>query len=361
MNEAMQKRLAQEVAELDKKFGHRTGGLGSDDHPLNVISTGILSLDYALGTGGWPLGHPIEVYGPPDIGKSSVLGLSAIRNAQAEGKLCGIIALEPGFDKEWVYKNGVDPDMVVIARPNDGEEAFQILHRWIKGDLVDWILFDSVGAMLKGSEVKDDGKPNQGGQAGLITWGVKRSLVPLWKQNKGLMFLNQIRDDMSSPYPGQYDSPGGWAIKHGAVVRVQLRPHREKFTVREGDGKDAHDVTVGRKLVAVVKRNKLTEGSDQRASFDFYSKETDEHPIGVDLATDVLNTCLAVGVIRKGGAWYNHESFPKGKINSKDSVKEFISDKPEVVKQLRDEALEIMVQKRGAPKNVKPDEQEAIS
>ncbi len=361
MNEAHMKRLREEVARLDKKYGHKTGGLGSDDHPLNVIPTGILSLDYALGTGGWPLGHPIEIYGPPDIGKSSVLGLSAIKEAQKEDKGCGIIALEPGFDKDWAAKNGVNVDEVIIARPDTGEEAFDILFDWIKEPLIDFILFDSIGAMLKASEVKDDGKMSMAGQAGLITWGMKRILIPAWKNNKGVMFLNQIRDDMSSPYAGQYDSPGGWAAKHGAAIRIQLRPGKEKYKVKEGEGDARHDVIVGRQLVAVVKRNKLTEGSEQRAVFDYWQKETEDHSIGIDLASDVKNMAVRTGVIRKAGGWYYHDSFPEGKLQGVPAIQGFIEDKPEVVKTIRDEVLEEMVKQKGAPKNLKPDEQETTS
>lgn len=355
------KRLAEEVKRLDKKYGHKTGGLGSDDYSLNVVSTGILALDYALGTGGWPLGHPIEVYGPPDIGKSSVLGFNAIRCAQDSGKLCGIIALEPGFDKGWAYKNGIDPEAVAIARPDTGEEAFEILHDWVLGDLIDFVLFDSIGAMLKGSEAKEGGKVAAAGQSGLITWGVKRILQPAWKRNKGIMFLNQIRDDMGSPYPGQYDSPGGWAVKHSATIRVQLRAGKEKYKEKVGSGQERHDVVVGRRLVAVVKRNKLSEGSEQRAFFDYYQKETEERSVGLDLASDVANTGAMTGVLRKSGGWYYHNSFPDGKLNGLAAIKSYIEDKPQVVKTIRDEILEVMVRERGVPKNPSPDEQETIS
>jgi RecA/RadA recombinase len=101
----VKERLQKEAARLNSKYGLKTGALGSESFHLNVVPTGILSLDYALGTGGWPLGFVVEVFGPPDIGKSSVVGFSAIKSAQAMGKTCGIIAVEPQFDKEWAVKN----------------------------------------------------------------------------------------------------------------------------------------------------------------------------------------------------------------------------------------------------------------
>src|SRR4051812_46314555 len=119
-----QKKIAsKEAARLEEKYGLKAGSVGSKKFKLNVVPTGSLALDYELGTGGWPLGHPVEIFGPPDIGKSSVIGFNAIRNAQNQGLLCGIIALEPGFDPDWALKNNVDPSTVVVARPDNGEEA----------------------------------------------------------------------------------------------------------------------------------------------------------------------------------------------------------------------------------------------
>ena len=112
-------KAAAEAARLEKKFGHKTGAIGSATFNMKVVPTGSLALDYALGIGGWPLGHPVEVFGAPDIGKSSVIGFSAIRSAQSLGLLCGMIALEPGFDKDWAIKNCIDPDGLVIARPDN--------------------------------------------------------------------------------------------------------------------------------------------------------------------------------------------------------------------------------------------------
>lgn len=343
----------QEAARLERKFGHKAGATGSETYKLNVIPTGSLALDYALGTGGWPKGHPVEVFGPPDIGKSSVIGLSAIRNAQAEGGLCGIVALEPGFDKNWATKNGVDPDGVVIGRPDNGEDAFSMLFDWVKSDLIDFILFDSIGAVLREAETSDEGKPAAMGQSALITWGIKRILTPCWKNNKGLIMLNQVRDDTKSRIAGLVDSPGGHALKHSAAVRVQLKQAGPPMKARvEGE-----DVVIGRSLVAVIKRNKLAEGSDRRAEFDYYQMETDNHDIGIDWAKDVISTAIRSGVIKKGGAWYRHPSFPgeEHRIQSKDSVAEYLQTQPEALEKIRTDVIAAMIEKQDALKNTKPD------
>ncbi len=346
-------RAQQEAARLERKFGLKSGATGAETFRLNVVPTGSLALDYALGTGGWPLGHPVEIFGPPDIGKSSVLGFSAIRNAQAAGKLCGIIALEPGFDKDWAIKNGVDPDSVVIGRPDNGEDAFAMLFDWITDDIVDFIVFDSIGAVLKASEVDPEGKAMQGGQSNLITWGVKRILTPCWKNNKGLIFLNQVRDDMRSRIPGMVESPGGHALKHGSAIRIEMKAVGSPFKAKV----DGDDVVIGKTLVAIIKRNKLAEGSGRRAEFDYYQLETDEHPVGIDWQKDAIATAIRTGVITKAGAWYRHPTFPseEHRIQSKASVAEFLGTRPEAVDRIRNEVLAAMLAKQGGVKQIKPE------
>lgn len=350
----LHKRAALEAARLERKWGLKAGSTGNENFRLNVVPTGILSLDYALGIGGWPLGHPVEVFGPPDIGKSSVIGLSALRNAQAAGMLCGLIALEPGFDPSWAEKNGVDPAGVVVARPDDGEEAFEMLYEWVTGDIIDFIVFDSIGAVITKSELaQDEMKSKVGGQSKLITDGVKRILSPTWKNNKGVIFLNQVRDIMNSKLPGQVESPGGHALKHTCAVRVQLKTTGSPYKARvEGE-----DVVIGRTLVGIIKRNKMAEGSNKRAEFDFYQMETDEHPVGVDVGKDVINTALRTHVIVKAGAWYRHPSFPgdKNQFQGREPAEEYLLSNPQALTAVRQDVLAVMLQKQEEAKKTKPE------
>jgi recombination protein RecA len=350
LNEAIKQKLESERARMEKKYGYKSAAIGSTQESKEVVPTGILSLDYALGLGGWPRRAISEVYGAPDIGKSSVIGLSAIKQAQKLGLVCGIVAVEPTFDPDWAIKNGVDPELLLIGRPDDGEDAFQIMYDWVRGDLIDFVLFDSIGALLRPSEVDEKGKPSQGGQSGLITWGIKRCVMPTFKNNKCVILLNQIRDDMDARVTGLYESPGGWALKHSAPIRVFVRGGKEKWTEKDNDGsKDGiYDVTVGRELICKIVRNKMAEGTNTRASFNYFSKETDDEPFGIDVATDVLRTGIRTGVIARRGAYYHNPAFPEmgkekeHKLYGKDAVADYIAEHPEVVDLIRHEVITVM-------------------
>lgn len=348
MTKSLKAKAEQEAARLEKRFGNKVGSTGSTKFDFGSIPTGSLALDYALGTGGWPLGHPIEIYGPRDIGKSSVIGLSAIKNAQKQGLLCGIVAIEPGFDEEWAVKNGVDPDGLVVARPNTGEQAFEILHDWCNDTVVDFMILDSIGAILKESEIagqrkEGDAKANVGGASQLITWGMKNILMPTWKNKKGVIVLNQIRDNMQSRYPGQVKTPGGNNLEHTCAVIVRLKqkgsPIKEKFPEEEDP------IIVGRDLVAVIERNKLSEGSDKRAEFTYYQMETPTKKIGIDEGPDIARTAIRTRVITKQGNYYHNPILPEGKILGKNNVAEFLVENEEARKAIREQVLQAMVAK----------------
>lgn len=322
----------------ERKYGHKSSASGRFTPHSDVTSTGIMALDYALGTGGWPDGTIIEVFGPPDIGKSSILGINGIIEAQKKGKMCALVALEPGFDPKWAEKLGVNLDQLVIGWPDDGQEAFDMLYDYVMDDDIGFVLFDSIGAVLRPSEAGDKGKPSQGGQSALITWGIKRIQMPAWKRKKTVILVNQIRDDMNSRIPGLVESPGGHALKHAAEIRIQLKPGKERYMAKiEGE-----DVMIGRQIVAVIKRTKKDEGSGKRAVFDFYSKEMADAPFGIDRVSDVLATAMRCGVIQRSGASYQHSSFPGGKLLGKSKVAEFFEQTPKAVETIRNDVLDFM-------------------
>lgn len=336
--------------ELEQEFGYRAGSVGSTNFPTEVTSTGCLDLDFTLGTGGWPYGHIVEIFGPPDIGKSSGLGLPAIANAQEDGKLCAIVALEPNFDSDWAFAHGVDPDTVIIGRPDNGLDAFHMLHKFVHSEAIDMILFDSIGAILRENEAKEGANPNQGGQSALITWGVKAAAMPAWKKGKSVILINQIRDDMKARVQGLVDSPGGHALKHACSIRVQLKPGKDKWTVKE----NGDDVISGRQVVATVKRNKLSEGTGKKATFNYWQKPTVEHDVGIDMVEDVINAGKRSGVIKQAGAWYYYDEFPENKsgkkaLQGKAELSKFLTDNGEVYWHIRDDVLDVMKAKRETP------------
>ena len=329
---------------FERKFGHKAAATGRFVDTQEVTPTGILSLDFALGTMGWPSGTLIEVFGPPDIGKTTAIGFNGIVEAQKLGKTCGLIAMEPGFDPKWAEKHGVDLDNIVIVWPDDGKEAFDALYDMVMDDDIKFIVFDSIGALLREAEAGEKGKPAQGGQSGLITWGIKRIQTPIWKRKKTVILLNQIRDDMNAYIPGQVESPGGHALKHASEIRVQLKPGPDRYMTKfHGD-----NVMIGRSIVAIIKRTKKDEGTGKRAVFDFYQMETKDTPFGIDKETDVFNTALRTGVLTQGGGgWFYHTIFPnEGKIRGADGVKQYFKDHISAMDLIRGEVMTVMEKKR---------------
>lgn len=344
-----QKQLEKMVANLNKGYGAGTGSMADEPYELNAIPSGSLALDYQLGTGGWARGQVIEVYGPRDIGKSTVIGLQAIRNAQAQGLLCGIIALEPNFDPIWAERHGVDTRYVIIARPKNGEQAFSILNDWVTGaslggePVLDFVLFDSLGAVTRKSEA-ESGLPSAMGAANLTSTAVKSITPVAYRHNITVMLLNQIRDVTNPMVKGGVKPPGGHAVEHLASQHIYLKPGAKRETIK---GDDGEDVLIGREVIAIIKRNKLDEGTDKRAVFWFYQKEVEGYPFGLDWVTDVIDTAITSGVIT-GSNWYYHESFPGGKIQGKDSVREFLRNEPKVVADIREKVLAKMFQEKEA-------------
>lgn len=322
------------AAKYQRRYG-LTSASGARFRPhIKVTSTGILALDHALGIGGWPEGVIVEVYGPRDIGKSSIIGLNAIIEAQKEGKNCGIVCLEPGFSPDWAAKHGVDLDKLLILWPDNGKIAFDMLYDMVNDDNIQTILFDSVGALLRESEVGEKAKPAQGGQSGLITWGIKRIQMPTWKLKKTVIMVNQIRDDMDSMF-NSVKPPGGHALEHTAEIHVQLKPGKDRYMIKQGIGEEAHEVMVGRAIIAQVVRNKRNEGTNQRAFFDFYQKETTEYPFGVDRVKDTVLTGKRIGVLPVSGAWYYNELFPGGKLQGYDKTVEYLNENEEIYEGIR--------------------------
>lgn len=342
------KAIADEIARLNKKYGLHSAALGSERRKLQVVPTGVLALDYALGTGGWPLGHPIHIYGEPDIGKSSTLGFSAFRNAQAMDLTCGLIAVEPGFDPDWAAKNGVDLDYLIVSRPNNGTEAFNVLYDWINDDIVDFIVFDSLGGVVTPSEDQEEGKARVGGASGLITSGVRRNLMPTWKREKGLIFLNQIRDDLKSMH-GNVKPPGGHLVEHGTDIWIHLRQTAGSDSyrkVKETADVKGYDVTVGRRLTAVVTRNKMCEGTGKRATFWYNQMDTEDYgPVGIDGTEDIVATAVRTGVIKKSGGWYTHSAWDDKSLQGLPAVSEFFAAHPDAISEIREAVLEVMDRK----------------
>ncbi len=341
------------VAKYRQKFGEKSAYRGNVEHDLNVIPTGIMALDYALGIGGWPRGHFVEVYGAPNIGKTSILGYSALASAQRMGLNVGIINVEPRFSAKWASRNGVDVDNLIVMYPDTGEDAFEILRDWTSDpdSPFDYILFDSLGALSTERDLKPEASIQFGGQSKLITEGVKRVVMSAWKNNVGVMMINQQRDDTDSHISGLVDSPGGWAVKHAAMYRIHLRTGKERYqAIVDGEKR-----LVGRELVANIKKSAAGDSLGAQPRFDWYHQAVEGMPFGLDIAQDVLATGLKTKVI-EGTGWYRHETFPGGKLQGKPAIQKFLKENPAAVEVIRKDVLEVMERKvaeQAAKKEIK--------
>lgn len=325
------------AASIQKSYGADSAVVGGLQKQLKTIPTGSLALDYELGIGGWPLGKLVGVFGPRDIGKSSMIGLNAVKNAQAMGLNCVWIALEP-FDEAWAQKNGVDTDKMLVMYPKTGEEAFAFALKAIGWDgEVHLVVFDSIGAVLSAGEMDEDGKPRQGGQAGLITWFVKGAAPLAYRNDCCVILLNQIRDNMNSRIPGVVQQPGGKALEHMESIIVQLKRGKGQYTTKMS----GTDVVIGQEIVAHILRNKEAQGTGKKAVFDFFHTETEEYPFGIDSFSDTINTAKRTGVIKQAGAYYD---LPNGKrIQGMKSVVEYLEENPAVLASVREGVLEAML------------------
>lgn len=336
--------LAKEQAsKINNRYGQKTAFVGANPYATKSIPSPSLVFDYTSGIGGLPDNAPVEVFAPPSLGKTTIFGLGALRNAQRMGKLTGHICLEPTYDEDWVVKNGVKPEYNVVAFPDNLDEAFEIYHEWVFGGVVDYILFDSLVGATSEADMSEGANARPGGQAKTITWNLQRTVMRQAKNGVGSMFINQIRDDQKARIPGMVESPGGHALKHLALMRIQLKPGKDRYMMKI----DGQDKMVGREIVCVFKKAKTHGALNSTARFDFFHMDTGgEYPFGVDVTKDVIAAGMLSKVIESKGAWYYHGSFPQGKLNGKKAVNEFLVKKPEVIEDIRKEVLDVMVERK---------------
>jgi recombination protein RecA len=340
--------IADLQASLQKSYGSDAAIFGGLQAELKSIPTGSLALDYELGTGGWQRGTCHTVFGPQDIGKSSMIGLSAVRNTQALDLNAVWIALERPSKakwKEWASRNGVDMEALLVLYPNSGEEAMSMLVECSQVVDVGTIVFDSIGAMQAESEIGEDGKMKVGGASNLISWGLKQVAPNAWNHDIAVILLNQVRQDMNPRSYGGYVMPGGEALKFFSESITQLRPGKERYMVK----RQGTEIMAGRQIIAHVQRNKGTEGTGHKAIFDYFFMETTEddavgvHGLGIDSFTDIINTAKRCGVISQAGAYYD---LPNGKrVQGMTAVQQYLIDQPDVMTIVREEVLKKMLER----------------
>jgi recombination protein RecA len=304
-------------SQIEKQFGKgaimRLGQKGAIQ-PIESISTGAISIDYALGVGGVPRGRVIEIFGPESSGKTT-LALQVIAEAQKLGGMAAFVDAEHALDASYAKKLGVDIDNLLVSQPDNGEQAMEIVEVLIRSNGVDVVVVDSVAALVPKAEIEGDmGDPQMGLQARLMSQALRKLTGAVSKSKTCLIFINQLREKIGVMFGNPETTTGGRALKFYATVRMDIR--------RIASIKDGDVVVGGRTRVKVVK-NKVAPPF-REAEFDVMYGE------GISRTGDLLDLAVDKRIVEKSGAWfaYGGERLGQGREN----VKQFLKDNPEIFK-----------------------------
>jgi recombination protein RecA len=334
VNAAKLKALQATIDKIEKDYGKGTI-MTLGDQPqtdVQVIPTGSIALDHALGIGGYPRGRIVEIFGPESSGKTT-LAIHAIAQAQKAGGIAAIIDAEHAFDRSYAKNLGVDLEKLLISQPDNGEQALEIADNLIRSGAIDIIVIDSVAALTPKAEIEGEMGDNKVGlQARLMSQALRKLTGNISKTNTCCIFINQLREKIGVMFGNPETTTGGNALKFYASVRLDIR----KVTQL----KDGDDVTGSRTRVKIVK-NKMAPPF-KKAEFDIvYGK-------GISRSGELVDLGVELGVVDKSGSWfsYNGDKLAQGR----EATKQFMEDNPEV-------ASQIETQVREAIKNIKDDDE----
>jgi recombination protein RecA len=322
------KALQLTVDKLDKSYGKGTVMKLGDSRIIQaeVISTGSLGLDIALGIGGLPKGRIVEIYGPESSGKTT-LAIQAIANAQRNGGIAAIIDAEHAFDKEYAIKLGVDVNNLLISQPDDGEQALDIAEHLIRSGAIDIIVIDSVAALVPRGELEGEmGESKMGLHARLMSQALRKLTGTISKTGCCCIFINQLREKIGVMFGNPEVTTGGNALKFYASVRLDIR--------RIGQIKDKEDVVGNRTKVKVVK-NKMAPPF-KTTEFDLMYGE------GISKVGEIIDLGTELEILQKSGSWYSYDGTKLGQ--GREGVKTILSDNPEMAmeieKRIKDKYLQ---------------------
>jgi recombination protein RecA len=285
------------------------------------IRTGALSLDLALGGGGFPRGRVIELYGPESSGKTT-LALHAIGSAQKDGGIAAIIDAEHALDPSWAKRLGVNLEDLLVSQPSYGEEGLQIAEMLIKSNSVDIIVIDSVAALVPKSELDGEiGDTHVGLQARMMSQAMRKLTGAISRSRTTVIFINQIREKIGVMFGSPETTPGGRALKFYSSCRVDVR---RISTLKDGDN------TVGIRMKAKIVKNKVAPPF-RVAEFDMLSH------CGISAEGDILDLAVADRIVDKSGSWFSYGETRLGQGRDKSRV--FLEENPDLVEELRQKVL----------------------
>ncbi|WP_040284907.1 recombinase RecA [Tessaracoccus massiliensis] len=334
------KALEAALAQIEKAHGKGSVmKLGEDTRlPIDVIPTGSVALDVALGIGGLPRGRVVEIYGPESSGKTTV-ALHAIANAQRDGGICAFIDAEHALDPDYAQKLGVDTDELLVSQPDNGEQALEIADTLVRSGALSLIVIDSVAALTPRAEIEGEmGDSHVGLQARLMSQALRKMTGALKNSNTTAIFINQLREKIGVMFGSPETTTGGRALKFYSSVRLDVR--------RIETLKDGTEMVGNRTRVKVVK-NKVAPPFKQ-AEFDIiYGQGISREGSLIDLGVDA-------GIVRKAGAWFTYESDQLGQ--GKENARNFLKKNPEVAQEIeRRIRLHLGVDKEDVPADVNPE------
>ena len=315
------------ITQIDRQFGKGSiMRLGDNQFSQmeNVISTGCLSLDVALGVGGVPKGRIIEIYGPESSGKTT-LALHIVAEAQKSGNYAAFIDAEHAVDPEYSKKLGVNTEELLISQPDNGEEALEICETLVRSGALDVIVVDSVAALVPRAELEGDmGDSHMGLQARLMSQALRKLTGTVSRSNTTVIFVNQIREKIGVMFGNPETTPGGRALKFYSSIRMEIR----RITTLKDGGE-----SVGNRVRVKVVKNKVAPPFKQ-TEFDLMYGQ------GISFEGDILDLAVSGSIIEKTGAWFSYGDMKIGQ--GRENSKQFLKDNNDILAEIIDKVKAFM-------------------
>lgn len=334
-NHGKQEAINNAIKNIEKQFGKgsimRLGEAAAMN--VEVISTGCLSLDLALGVGGIPRGRVIEIFGPESSGKTTV-ALSCIAQAQKEGGMAAFIDAEHALDPLYAKRLGVDINNLLVSQPDSGEQALEIAEALVRSGAIDVVVIDSVAALVPKAELDGEmGDVHVGLQARLMSQALRKLTAHISKSRACAIFINQIREKVGVIYGSNETTTGGRALKFYSSVRIE---------VRKGDAIKQGTETIGNRTKVKIVKNKVAPPF-KTAEFDIM------FGTGISREGDLLDIAAELDIIQKSGSWFAYQGERLGQ--GRENVKEYFKNNPELFDQIEKQVRELVMQRNAHPSN----------